>query len=441
MFWTAAALLAFAAAAFAAAPLRRPWRLRRPSSQRGGAGQRGSQIAQSPDGEQGGAGDDAQRDGGAMQGSGQNAQAGRRQRQTGRALAVRALYRQRLEELAEESRAGLLDEASRAEMEQELAQGLLRDFAPDEGIRPDRPSRLWAPVALAVPLAALALYLHLGEPQAGMLRGAAAVLDLDPHRDRLELDRWRLILSERLAAEPEDGQSRYLLGHVLLKEGSYQPAAAAFALAQKTVGDDPSIDWHWFQALYLANQGQLDDTARGIAQRILGRDPNQAALLEILILDAYRRGEYRESVSLLNRALAIPGDPHRQIALAALMKQARAMLGDLQPSIDLRLAAEQPPPAEATLFVIARPPGGGMPFAVVRRPAAPLPKAVRLDDAVSMNPAAPLSAAAEVEVIARISLTGAATPHPGDWQWRSDPLSLTAAAEPVQLAAQLRPPG
>ena len=123
------------------------------------------------------------------------------------------------------------------------------------------------------------------------------------------------------------------------------------------------------------------------------------------------------------------------------MKQARAMLGDLQPSIDIQLNAAQPPPAEATLFVIARPPGGGMPFAVVRRPAAPLPEAVRLDDAVSMNPAAPLSAAAEVEVVARISLTGAATPHPGDWQWRSEPLSLTAAAEPVQLAAQLRPPG
>ena len=441
MFWTAAALLALAAAAFAAAPLRKPRGWRRSSSRNGEDGPRDSRTAQSHDGDQECKGD-AQEDGGAVQGDGKHAPAGRRQRETGRALAVRALYRQRLEELEEEARAGLLDEASRAEMERELAQGLLRDFAPDEGLRTDRPSRLWVPVALAVPLAALALYLHLGEPQAEMLRTAAAVLDMDPEQDRLQLDRWRRILSERLAIEPEDGQSRYLLGHVHLKEGSYRQAAAAFALAQGAAGgDDPSIDWHWFQALYLANEGRLDDAARRIAQRILARNPNQMAILEILILDAYRRNDYQESVSLLNRALAIPGDPHRQVALAALMKQARAMLGDLQPSIDIQLTAAQPPPAEATLFVIARPPGGGMPFAVVRRPAAPLPEAVRLDDAVSMNPAAPLSAAAEVEVIARISLTGTATPHPGDWQWRSEPLSLTAASEPVQLAAQLRPPG
>ena len=410
MFWSVAALLVLAAAALVAVPLGRRWVSQLRVLRQG-------QAAPSEAGQ------------------------GRpRPRQADRADAVRALYRQRLDELAEESRAGLLDEASRMEMEQELAQGLLRDFAPEEGRRPDRPSRLWAPVALAVPLAALALYLHLGEPQAGMLRNAAAVLELDPQRDRLELARWRLRLRERLAAQPEDVQSRYLLGHVHLKEGGYQQAAAAFALAWKGPESDPSIDLHWFQALYLANEGRLDDAARSIAQRIVARDPNQAAVLEILILDAYRRGEYRQAVSLLNRALAAAGDPHRQIALAALMKQARSMLGDLQPSIDVQLTAAKPPPAQAILFVIARPPGGGAPFAVVRRPAAPLPEAVRLDDLVSMNPAAPLSSAREVEVVARISLTGAAAPHPGDWEWRSQPLSL-ATAQPLTLTAQLAPPG
>lgn len=411
MFWSTAALLVLAAAALVAAPLGRRWPPRRRALRQGGAAQ--------PEAGQGQL----------------------RQGQADRADAVRALYRQRLAELAEESRAGLLDEASRMEMERELALGLLRDFAPEESIRPGRPSRLWAPVALAVPLAALAMYLHLGEPQAGTLDNAATVLELDPQRDRLELRRWRLLLTERLAAHPEDDRSRYLLGHAHLKEGSHQQAAAAFALAWKGPGSDPSIDLHWFQALYLANEGRLDDEARRIAQRIVARDPKQAAVLEILILDAYRRGEYRQAVSLLNRALATPGDPHRQIALAALMQQARSMLGDLQPSIDVQLTAAQPPPAQATLFVIARPLGGGAPFAVVRRPAALLPETVRLDDAVSMNPAAPLSSAREVEVVARISLTGAAARHPGDWEWRSKPLSLAAAAQPLALTARLAPPG
>ena len=115
------------------------------------------------------------------------------------------------------------------------------------------------------------------------------------------------------------------------------------------------------------------------------------------------------------------------------------MLGDLRPGIDVRLRALETPPATATLFVIARPAGGGMPYAVVRRAAAPLPVAVRLDDAVSMNPALPLSAAGEVEVVVRISLTGAAAPHPGDWEWRSGPLSL-AGAGVLELQAEVASP-
>ena len=80
-----------------------------------------------------------------------------------------------------------------------------------------------------------------------------------------------------------------------------------------------------------------------------------------------------------------------------------------------------------------------MPFAVVRRGAEPLPEAVRLDDAVSMNPALPLSAAGEIEVVVRISLTGAAVRHPGDWEWRSAPLSV-AGAGTLALVAEIASP-
>ena len=45
-----------------------------------------------------------------------------------REQALRALYRQRLEEIEEEYAAGLLDASSRAEIERELARGLLDDF-------------------------------------------------------------------------------------------------------------------------------------------------------------------------------------------------------------------------------------------------------------------------------------------------------------------------
>jgi cytochrome c-type biogenesis protein CcmH len=93
-----------------------------------------------------------------------------------------------------------------------------------------------------------------------------------------------------------------------------------------------------------------------------------------------------------------------------------------------------------TLFVIARPIGGGMPYAVVRRPAVGMPLTIRLDDAVSMNPAAPLSSAAEVEIVVRLSRSGTAMAHPGDWAWQSPAIRLADLGEPFMVRAALAPP-
>ena len=485
-FWITAALLALAAIGFALAPFL--WR-------GGGARSNAPDVAGTPSIEAGGKSrhDDAPPSRG------------------DRDRVLRALYRQRVEELEAESAAGILEPSSRAEVEQELGRGLLDAFAgtqavpgmaravpgmaravpgmaravpgmaraapgtaravpetagapepgkEDSAAEPPSPAEhgqgiaghevpksaqrhgwAWLLAASCIPLLALALYLQVGEPDAGVLREAVAVLQLDPERDRLELDRWRVLLADRLNRVPDDAQSRYLLGRVYLMDGEYRRAAESFALAHAIVGDDPSIDLVWLQALYLAESGWLDDQGMRIAERILERDPNQPLVLEITAIDAYRRGDYSVSVGHFSRALANDAlQPMQRASLELFLRQARSMLGDLEPSVDVRLIALETPPTSATLFVIARPVGGGMPYAVVRRTAVPLPEQVRLDDAVSMNPALPLSAASEIEVVARISLTGAAVSHPGDWEWRSAPLSLEDVGT-LALKAELGPPG
>ena len=422
-FWIPATLLALAAMGFAMAPFLR----RSPGRSTG---------------ESAHPGDDAR-------GAGTNSFPGDvRDASTGRDLALRALYRQRLEELEEEAASGLIEASNRAEVEQELDRGLLDEFAgrsaaPEPGgshAASGKRGPTWLLLAVLIPLLTLALYLQVGEPDAEMLQGATAVLDLDPERDRLELDRWRVLLAERVERAPDDAQSRYLLGRIYLNDGEFGLAAQSFSRARDVMGDDPGIDLAWLQAVYLANEGRLGEPGREIAERILGREPNHPMLLEMLAIDAYRRGDYAESVARFNRALGNAAEPRRRAALEHFLKQARSMLGDLEPSIDVVLKALETPPASATLFVIARPVGGGMPFAVVRRAAAPLPDAVRLDDAVSMNPALPLSAAGEIEVVVRISLTGAAAHHPGDWEWRSAPLSV-AGAGALALSAEIASPG
>ena len=372
---------------------------------------------------------------------------------TERAATLRELYRQRLDELDDEAYSGLLESGERQAMEAELGRALLDEFG-NEAPASDRrdsmevaalaakesPGWAWLAAGLAAPVVAVALYLSIGEPDASWLSNASKVMVLDPAQDRIELDRWRARLGHRVQQRPGDAGSWFLLGRIYLTDEDYAAAAAAFERAHALTGEDPGVDLHWLQARYLAAGGRLDEGAAAIAERILAQTPNQPMVLELLGLEAFRRADYREAVSLFNRALSNPLDPLPRRVLTTGFAEARARLGDLLPAIDVSVAAQAPLPEGATLFVIARPPGGGMPYAVLRRPASQLPGTFRLDDAVSMNPAAPLSMAERIEVVVRVSRAGTATAHPGDWQWLSKPLAVADAKAPLALQAEIGPP-
>lgn len=82
-------------------------------------------------------------------------------------------------------------------------------------------------------------------------------------------------------------------------------------------------------------------------------------------------------------------------------------------SVAPELAGEVPP--GKTVFVIARRPGGGgPPLAVVRRRTGDLPLQVELSDADAMLPGRGISTADEVEVVARVSMSGNPIASPGD---------------------------
>ena len=357
-----------------------------------------------------------------------------------RAATLRALYRQRLDELDDEARTGVLEASERQAMETELGRALLSEFDDEEPAAKASRGWAWLIAGIAAPLAAVVLYLSIGEPDAAMLSGASHVLRLDPAEDRIELDRWRALLGHRVQRQEDDAGSWFLLGRIYLTDEDYAAAAAAFERAHALTGEDPALDLYWLQARYLAAGGRLDEGAVAIAERILAQTPNQPMVLELLGLEAFRRADYLEAVALFNRALSNPMDPLPRRVLMTGFAEARARLGDLLPAVDVSVTAKAPPPEGATLFVIARPPGGGMPYAVLRRPASQLPDTFRLDDAVSMNPVTPLSMAEQVEVVVRVSRAGTATAHPGDWQWRSKPLAVANAEAPIALQAELKPP-
>lgn len=366
---------------------------------------------------------------------------------TRRAATVRALYRDRLKELDDEVTGGQLAPDARQEVADELGTALLNDYRADAesaetaeiGSTAPAP-RIALALALLVPVLSLGLYLTVGEPTADRVLGAEALLRLNPDTQSSEIALWQDKLSQRVKVRPRDAQSWYLLGRARLQLAQYQRAAEAFAMAHALHGMDASIDAYWLQARYLAAGGVVDVGTRGIAERLLKTTPNHPMVLEMLAIDAFRRGDFRRSVEFFNRALGASLDPTQHATLLAGLQGARVQLGNLQPSLDVAVSADGSPPAGATLFVIARPPGGGMPYAVVRRPAAQLPASVRLDDAVSMNPAQALSTASQVEVVVRLSRSGSPMAQPGDWEWRSATVDIPSLEAPLKLEARLSAP-
>ncbi|NIP15163.1 MAG: c-type cytochrome biogenesis protein CcmI [Pseudomonadales bacterium] len=361
-----------------------------------------------------------------------------------RNAAVRSLYHQRLDELDVDVASGHLSAASRDEVAEELGAALLGDFEQaTPGRRGDaRPvsSAVALALALVLPLVVVFVYLEVGDPGADQVSGADALLGMDPRSQRADIAAWRDRLDARVSRRPNDASSWYLLGLANLQLGGFSRAAEAFAMSHALTGENPVVDAYWLQARYLSSGGRIDQETRAIGDRLLQSQPNQPLVLEIYAVDAYRRGDYQEAVALFSRALAGNLESEQRAVLAGGLQEARARLGDLVPSLDVSVSTDGDSPDGWTLFVIARPPGGGMPFAVVRRPAASLPLDVRLDDAVAMNAGRPLSEAGEVELVVRLSRSGAPGAQAGDWEWRSELVDLSELTAPRRVEAVLRKP-
>lgn len=343
-----------------------------------------------------------------------------------------AWYQQRLSLLAEEA----ADPVSLAEMEEELAAVLLAEHPQEalaqaeKGLEPVGDAS-WTPqrvtnalLVFGILLLAIAslTYARLGSMALPELQGAEAVLSLSPETQRDEILTWVQRLEAR-AAQTEDAKVLYLLGHGRMKLSDFQQAERDFARASALSQGDPSVDFYWFQARYLAAQGVLDQGSRELAEKILRADPNNAQVLEILAVAAIGEGDAETAIRMLNRTLNNPVTVEREKATATAIANLRETLVEqVGPKIRVAVSASAMPPAGATVFVVARPPGGGMPFAVARRSVALLPFDVVLDDLVSMSEQRKLSQASEIEVAVRISASGSATAQEGDWSWRSGAL-------------------
>lgn len=289
----------------------------------------------------------------------------------------------------------------------------------------DSPSR-YAPVA-SVALASAALVIgvfaiypaasnwHWKDAEAAAASRAQAA---DPLIERLE---------DRVREAPDDLDGWLLLGRAYTSRHRYYRAADAFDRSlELSGGANIEAVLGLGEALAMSDQSTLTGRAGELFDRATALDPTNARALWWDGAAAFQRNDLASARDRWQRFLAT--QPPAEIAQILRVKIAEidrqigsetpavavARPGNARVRVKVDLASELKP-AEGVLFVLARHPNeAGPPLAVKRLPPGPWPLEVELSTDDAMMPGRTLKADEEVQVVARISRSGAPVAASGD---------------------------
>ncbi|HZP92892.1 MAG TPA: c-type cytochrome biogenesis protein CcmI [Burkholderiales bacterium] len=320
-------------------------------------------------------------------------------------------------------------ERSKAELERRALEEAEADAGP--AAPPVRSGRAAAvALALGIPAAAIALYLHLGAPSGlqATPRAGTDPASVSPQQFEQMTDK----LARRLKDHPDDFEGWVMLGRAYKVLQHFAESAQAFAHAVQIKPEDPAVLAEYAEALALRAGGSFQGEPTTLLAKALKIDPNNQKALALAGGAAFERADYKEAVRVWGNLLRqTQGDPRMKAALEAGIAQARAKMGEAglaaatrsaavtgTVSLAFSLAAHAAP--EDVVFVFARAAQGPrMPLAVKRLRVRDLPYEFRLDDADAMNPNLKLSDFKDVVIVARVSKSGSAQAASGDLEGTS----------------------
>jgi cytochrome c-type biogenesis protein CcmH len=288
--------------------------------------------------------------------------------------------------------------------------------------RQRRLSLLMAACIAVIVAASLGLYAYQGRP--GLPSGTAA-------GEPPDIEAMVTSLATRLQSNPDDINGWKMLGRSYMNLQDFAGAADAYERAVELEGSQNSQTLVDLAAALLARDNSgIQGRTSALIESALALDPNNPNALFYGGIAALNRGdkalaaERWEILLGLNPPDEIRGILQQRIAEwrgeAAPVPSAAPQTSQAGPVISVTVSTTasilQSLPADASVFVIARDPAQpSPPIAVARRQLSELPATVELGDSNSMIPGRNLSAFAEFEIIARISVSGQPIAQSGDW--------------------------
>lgn len=359
-------------------------------------------------------------------------------------------------EIAEAELAAARDGLSTAERDariQELKQRLLADVggaAAESGPAGPFNPNLALAMIVAVPIVAAFTYALIGQP------GAINPPPPPPPAAQHQMTRQDVVqmvekLSARLREAPGDTEAWVTLARSQTALGNYDGALTAYEAAANYAPNNASILADYADLLALRQGKRFDGEPDKLIARALAADPKHVKARALAGSSAFSKRDLPTAIDHWKTAVAaLPPDSPAAKSLLNSIRQAETGGASAPPQgkanagpviqgtieIDAKLAAQVKP--DDVLFIFARRAGSRMPVAAARMRAGALPAAFSLDDSQSLDPNVRLSSAGPVQIEAKISRTGSATPAAGDVFGVTAPVTPGARGVTVRIA-EVRP--
>ncbi|MBY7914216.1 c-type cytochrome biogenesis protein CcmI [Vibrio fluvialis] len=362
----------------------------------------------------------------------------------------KAFYKDRLNELQEETAEGLVD--NQQDLIADLKQSLLDDIPADkQATQQSQVSTLavLVPSVLLVVLLSYGMYAKFGNydkvehwqqvsadlPQ--LTRKLMAPQGQGVELTDQEMEDLTLSLRTRLYYQPEDSTGWLLLGRIAMANRDMQTAIGAMKHAYALEPQDGDIQLGYAQALMLSDDEMDQTQARSILQRLAKRDYVDLRVYSLLAFDAFERADYPSAIQYwgLMQKMIGPNDSRYEMLTrsidSAKRKMGEGVVESKSVSVTISLADNVVLPQNAVLIVSVHSAGGApMPIAAARYPLSSFPRTVVLDDNNSMMQGRKLSDLSTLMVRVRIDTDGNVSTKDGDWFGESQPVNL---GEPVEV--------
>ena len=276
---------------------------------------------------------------------------------------------------------------------------------------------------LLTPIFVFSLYHYLGASAdlniTDLLKKRASIPMNDIDRKALS-KKIQKKMSSRLLSEPDHPFYLVTLAQLQMEDGNFRDAQSSYFEALNARPNDSELMSEYAQATYFLEDKKFSEKVNLILDDALSLNPSNPIALGLQGIRYFESNSYKLAIkSWKNALLVIPANTAEADALKSGISYAQKLLKEdiFTLSIKISVSPEYKITKGQVMYVYAKEWGGEpKPLAAIKLLVGDFPATVILDDTMSMMGGKILSSVDFLEIFARVSVSGSATPSHGDYQ-------------------------